>query len=243
MPKKPEIEKAQIAILAGGLATRLYPATKDIPKSLIEVAGRPFIAHQLDLLGKNGITSVVICAGHLGKRIVDYVKDGMAHGITVRFSFDGDKQLGTGGALRKALPLLDDPFMVEYGDSYLDTDYQAIMNRFIADGRSGLLTIFRNDNKFGASNIVYSRGEIIMYNKKVRKAEMHYIDYGLSLLKKKVFNDFDGYSAFDFEKVIQRLCGANDLAAHVVENRFYEIGSPEGLAETRRYLNHKAGGG
>src|SRR5258708_1931944 len=108
-----------IAILAGGLATRLRPITETIPKALVEIAGEPFLAHQLHLLRANGYERVVMCVGYLGEMVRDFAGDGSQFGMQVEYSFDGEALLGTAGALRKALPLLADDFSVIYGDSYL----------------------------------------------------------------------------------------------------------------------------
>lgn len=119
-----------IAILAGGLATRLRPVTTTIPKSMIEVAGKPFIAHQLELVKRNNIENVVICASFLGEQIEEYLGDGKSFDLNIQYSFDGDELLGTGGALKKSLNILGDSFFVMYGDSYLSTDFQSINEYF-----------------------------------------------------------------------------------------------------------------
>src|SRR5687767_15508520 len=116
-----------VALLAGGLATRLRPITATTPKALVEVAGRPFIEHQLALLRRNGIRRVVLCLGYLGEQIQALLGDGAAHGVELDYSFDGEQLLGTGGALRRAAPLLGQVFWVLYGDSYLDIDYCAVL--------------------------------------------------------------------------------------------------------------------
>src|SRR3989338_7641046 len=129
---------SQIVILAGGHATRLYPITQAIPKSIVSVAKRPFIAHQLMLLKKKGMQSVVICIGVLGNKIQEFIKDGSQFGLSVCYSSDGDKLLGTGGALQKALPLLDERFFVIYGDAYLDTDFKPVSDYFSSHNKNGL---------------------------------------------------------------------------------------------------------
>ena len=115
-----------VAILAGGLATRLGPLTQRLPKALLPVAGRPFIHWQLALLAQQGVTQVVLCAGHLGEQIQATVGDGSGFGMTVRYSFDGAVLLGTGGALKRALPMLGAAFFVLYGDSYLRCSFAAV---------------------------------------------------------------------------------------------------------------------
>ena len=167
-----------IAILAGGQATRLQPITERIPKSLVEVAGRPFVEHQIELLAGRGVTDLVFLVGHLGDMLRDAIGDGRRWGVDVRYVFDGAKPLGTDGAIGRALSELGDEFMVLYGDSYLDCDYAAIEQTFRASGKNGLMTVYRNDDRFDTSNVVYAGGCI-----RRRQAEltpdMRHIDYGL----------------------------------------------------------------
>ncbi len=108
-----------VALLAGGMATRLRPITEKIPKLLVEVAGEPFFSPQLRLLRAAGLTRIVLCVGYLGQQIVDLYGDGAKWGVQIDYAFDGPKLLGTGGALIAALPKLGDAFYVLYGDSYL----------------------------------------------------------------------------------------------------------------------------
>src|SRR5258708_7251307 len=119
-----------VAILAGGLATRLRPVTEKIPKLLVEVAGEPFFSHQLRLLKQAGLTRIVLCVGHLGEQIVALYGDGAKWGVQIDYAFDGPKLLGTGGALIRALPKLGEAFYVLYGDSYLSIDYRTVGKAF-----------------------------------------------------------------------------------------------------------------
>jgi len=225
-----------VAILAGGLATRLYPVTKTIPKSMIELSGKPFIWHQIELLKKKNITKVVICAGYLGEQIKDFLKYGNEYGISVDYSFDGDELLGTGGALKKALPLLGDIFFVMYGDSYLNTDFKVILGYFLSHDKMGLMTVYKNDNLWDKSNIIYSEGKILKYDKKDISKEMNYIDYGLGLLRKKAFQNIVENKVLDLADLYKELISREEMLGYEVKERFYEIGSPEGLKETEHYL-------
>src|ERR1700738_114982 len=136
-----------VAILAGGTATRLQPISHSIPKSLVAVAGEPFVAHQLRLLQRERVQRVVLCIGHLGQMIRDFVGDGGRFGLNVTYSFDGSRLMGTGGALRKALPLLADPFFVLYGDSYLDIAFEPVIRAFRQSGAPVLMAVFRNEGR------------------------------------------------------------------------------------------------
>lgn len=220
-----------IAILAGGLATRLRPITEKVPKLLVDVAGEPFFSHQLRLLKAAGLRRVVVCAGYLGDMIVERYGDGSRWGMTIDYSFDGEKLLGTGGALIRALPLLGDSFYVLYGDSYLPIDYQEIARSFAASGRAALMTVFENRDRYDTSNVWFADGAIKVYDKHHRRPEMRHIDYGLGVLRADALDGEPRDAVVDLSAVYQRLVGAGQLAGHEVQQRFYEIGSHEGLAE------------
>jgi NDP-sugar pyrophosphorylase family protein len=226
-----------VAILAGGLATRLRPITERIPKSLIDVAGRPFAEHQIELLRRNGISDIVFLVGHLGELVEQALGDGSRWGVRVRYVFDGPTQLGTGGALRAALPALGESFLVLYGDSYLDCDYGAIERAFAGSGRSALMTVCENDDRWDRSNVLFRDGRIMAYDKQGRTAGMRHIDYGLGAFRASVFSVREAGEPFDLAAVYQDLLARGDLAGYDVGGRFYEIGSPGGLEETRDYLS------
>lgn len=220
-----------VAILAGGLATRLGPITEKIPKALVAVADRPFLAHQLRLVQKSGLRKVVLCVSHRGEMIEQEFGNGSDVGMELSYSYDGPALLGTGGALKKALPLLGAKFLVLYGDSYLPIDYSAPARAFVASGKPGLMTVFKNENRWEPSNVWFEGGEIRRYNKKTFTPEMKHIDYGLGALRAEAFSSWPDGKAFDLADVYQRLIGQGKLAGFEVNHRFYEIGSPSGLAE------------
>jgi N-acetyl-alpha-D-muramate 1-phosphate uridylyltransferase len=231
--------KIPVAILAGGLATRLRPITEKIPKSLVPVAGKPFLTHQLELLRSRGICRAVLCIGYLGEIIQREFGD-EKFGVKLDYSFDGPKLLGTGGAIKRALPLLGEKFFVLYGDSYLPVEYAPIAEFFHRSGKLGLMTVYRNEGKFDTSNVVFRDGEIIVYDKKNRSPEMRHIDYGLSLFKASVFEQFSADAHFDLADVMQKLVHEKQLTGYEVRERFYEIGSPAGLAELETLLQSKS---
>jgi NDP-sugar pyrophosphorylase family protein len=231
-----------VAILAGGLATRLRPITEKIPKSLISVAGKPFLAHQLELLHARGIRRAVLCVGHLGEMIQRDFGDGSAYGVKLDYSFDGPKLLGTGGAIRRALPLLGKDFFVLYGDSYLPLQYAPVADFFQRSGKLGLMTVYRNEGKYDTSNVVFGDGEIVVYDKKAKSPEMRHIDYGLSLFRASVFDAYAAGQVFDLAEVMGKLVREKQLAGYEVRERFYEIGSPAGLAELENLLKTRTAG-
>jgi len=224
-------------ILAGGLATRLRPLTQDTPKALIEVAGHPFLWHQLKLLRRHGVRHVVLAVGYLGERIQERFGDGSELGIQIDYTFDGPRLLGTAGAIRQALHLLPQCFFVLYGDSYLTCDYRAVQDAFRGSGLPGLMTVYRNEGRYDSSNVEYDGGRILNYDKRNQTPRMRHIDYGLGVLDRSVFAAIPAGEVYDLARVYQTMCSAGNLAAFEVQGRFYEIGSPEGLLETAQFLN------
>jgi NDP-sugar pyrophosphorylase family protein len=229
-----------VAILAGGLATRLKPVTEKIPKALIAIAGEPFIAHQLRLLRDHGAARIVLCVGYLGEQIQDVVGDGRAFGLDVRYSFDGPVLLGTGGALKQALPLLGQAFLVLYGDSYLPCDYRGIQAAFQASRRSALMTVYPNEGRWDTSNVECVAGEIVAYDKRNRTPRMRYIDYGLGAFRSDAFESVPNGQPYDLELLYKSLLKAGQLFGREVPERFYEIGSFQGIAELEEHLSSKA---
>lgn len=230
-----------VVILAGGLGTRLGSITQTIPKAMVEINGRPFIAHQLELLRAGGINRVVLCISHLGDMIRDYVQNGAAFNLHVDYSFDGPRLLGTAGAIRQALPLLTERFFVLYGDSYLPCDYGAIAGAFIASSKQALMTVYRNEGAYDASNVEFAAGRILAYDKKVRTPRMHHIDYGLGAFRREVFSQLPENEVQDLAALYQTLLAHDQLAAYEVPERFYEIGSVAGLQELSSYLKEQPG--
>src|SRR5262245_23592345 len=231
--KAQEIDLAtwRVAILAGGLATRLRPVTDETPKALLTIAGQPFLIHQLRLLHSHGLRKIVLCVGYLGDMIKAKVGDGSDLGLQIRYSFDGPTLLGTGGALKRALPKLGERFLVIYGDSYMPVDYSAIVEAFVLSGKPALMTVFQNEGRWDASNVWFEAGQIRCYNKKVPTPEMRHIDYGIAVLSAGVFASFPDNRPFDLADVYSRLVSEKQMTAYEVKQRFYEIGSRQGFAE------------
>ena len=232
-----------VAILAGGLATRLRPISEHIPKVLVEVAGRPFAEHQLELLHEHGLRRAVFCVGHLGEQVKAALGDGARFGFALGYSFDGPTLLGTGGALRRALPLLGEAFLVLYGDAYLQCDYQAVAQAFLQSGKQGLMTVFRNEDQWDRSNVIFADGQIQRYDKQQRIPAMRHIDYGLGALRAEVFARYPADQPLDLATIYQDLLAEEQLAGFEVSQRFYEIGSHAGLEATQRYFAQRKGFG
>ena len=225
-----------VIILAGGLATRLRPITEKIPKALIEVGGQPFIGQQLRLLRSYGIRQVVISAWYKGEMIRDFVGDGKRFEMDVQYAFDGESPLGTGGAVRWAMNLLGGPFFVLYGDSYLPCDYAGIQAFFDRSSEPGLMTVYRNQGEWDTSNVELKNGQIVCYDKKVHTPRMEYIDYGLGLFRHQAFAHLTEGQPADLAEIVQELITEHKLLAYEVEQRFYEVGTFEGLGELDELL-------
>jgi MurNAc alpha-1-phosphate uridylyltransferase len=226
-----------VAILAGGLAKRLGSISQKIPKSLVDVAGKPFVIRQLHYLRRQGITNVVLCLGHLGDLVEAVVGDGSEFELEVRYSRDGSNLLGTGGALKKALPHLGDNFFVLYGDSYLPIDFMAVEKDFLSSGKPALMTVMRNVNQWDKSNVLFADGSILEHNKRSPKKEMAHIDYGLGIVSASALHETPDDKPFDLSDIYHELSIKGLLAGHEVFERFYEVGSPGGLEEASAYFS------
>jgi NDP-sugar pyrophosphorylase family protein len=231
-----------VAVLAGGRASRLGELTATVPKSLLRVAGHPFIHWQLARLAQQGVTDVVLCLGHLGEQIQAAVGNGAEFGVRVRYSFDGASPLGTGGALRHALPLLGRACFVLYGDSYLLCAFPAVQAAFAARGAAGLMTIVRNEDRWDTSNVLFGNGRIIEYSKgQPRPPGMVHVDLGLTVLATDAVERHTASAAFDLAELYRALSLRGELAGLEVTERFYEIGSLAGLESAERYLRSLKG--
>lgn len=229
-----------IAILAGGMATRLRSVSPDVPKAMIEVAGAPFIAHQLARLHKEGIRRAVFCLGHQAAQIEAFLGDGSRFGMQISYSYDGDTLLGTGGAIAKALPLLGETFYITYGDTLLDVSYSGVAATLARHPDAlGVITVLRNDNRWDKSNMALAGERILAYDKTGAFPGMRHIDYGLSLFRAQAFESFRDRELFDLGEVFIKAIGAGAIIGYEVTQRFYEIGTPESLQETARYLTEK----
>lgn len=229
----------QVVILAGGLATRLRPVTETIPKSLIEINGKPFIFHQLQFLKSKGVSKVLICTGYLGHMIEELIGNGKQWGMDISYSYDGETLLGTGGAVNKAYPLLDDVFAITYGDSYLDFSYELLSDFFFSESYPAVMTIFENKNAHDKSNVIFEDSILQLYSKKNHSPSMKYIDYGFSIVQKMIFANRGEGDIFDLSEVFEDLAIQKKLGAFLVFNRFYEIGSFQGIKDLELYLNNK----
>src|SRR6516164_10927029 len=226
-----------IAVLAGGLAKRMRPLSERVPKALLEVAGEPFVAHQLRLFAREGIGDVKLLVGHRWEQIERYVGDGGSFGVKVEYIVDGPMLVGTGGAVRHALDRMAPEFLVTYCDSWLDAPYAPAVEAFRASGQPALMCVYRNENRWDASNVQFENGIIRRYSKKVRVPEMHHIDWGLGMLKARAVAAWPMGEPRDLAELYEELSNSGRLARYEMTHRFHEIGSFAGLAETNRLFS------
>jgi len=241
-----EVEpRRQCVILMGGKGTRMLPMTESLPKSLLPVAGRPFIDHQLTWLASEGITDVVLSIGYLGQLIREHVGDGCRWGLRVEYVDEGEQLRGTGGALRLACSrqILDPFFAVLYGDSFLRLSIRSLWDRFVQSGMPALMTVLRNRDQWDRSNIIYDNGRVVLYDKNARNpkpASMLYVDYGISLVTRNLIEqNIPENGPTDLGQLFNQISLQGLLAGFEVFERFYEIGSPEGLRDFEVYLRTK----
>jgi MurNAc alpha-1-phosphate uridylyltransferase len=225
-----------LAILAGGYATRLGLLTKDSPKCLIEINGKSFAEWQLNLLVAKGYSDFVFCISYKSEMVQNFLGDGSRWGARIRYSKDGETQLGTGGAIQKALPLLGDAFGVIYGDSYLPIDYLGVELEFLSSKCQGMMTVYKNQNQFDTSNVEYIDGKLLNYEKGKNYREMQHIDYGLTYFQKEAFLSRTNERSFDLSSICHQLAQEGQLEGFEVFERFYEIGSLKGIEEFSDYL-------
>jgi MurNAc alpha-1-phosphate uridylyltransferase len=229
----------QAVILAGGLGTRMHPRTLAVPKALLEVNGRPFIDWQLEKLATSGFQDILLCIGYLGEQIEAHIGSGGRHGLRVLYAKEGARLLGTGGALRAALDCLEPTFLVTYGDSYLPFDYSGPLRTLDAhEDCDGVMSVYRNNGRFDASNVALKGDWVALYAKGGKDPALDCIDYGAIALRRELVAALKAGEVAGLEPLLRGLAERHRLRAHVVAERFFEVGSPQGLADLEAFLGH-----
>lgn len=229
----------QVVILAGGMGTRIQSVAGDLPKALIPVAGKPFVLHQLELLKRNGLNEILMLIGYRGEMIQELLGDGSAWNMHVDYvTEDPSALLGTGGALIHAKDKLAPEFMLMYGDSYLPVKYQAMLEWYRSRAVRAVMSVFRNHGQWDSSNVRINGDNVVYYNKKAKPGDADYIDYGLSIFRRDVLEAYLNHAPpLDLAVILSDLVQAGQLAAYEVNERFYEIGQPEGWRELDKMLS------
>jgi len=219
----------QMVILCGGLATRLGIIAKEIPKSMIDINGKPFLQHQIELLKKHDFDEIILCIGHLGEQIKNYFGDGTKFGINIKYS--KDNQLGVIGAIKNAEPLLRDNFFMMYGDSYLPhLDFNNMYQKYQNQDKLALMSIWKNNNKTDKSNIKIKNGLVT----NVGEPNSDYVDYGAIVLNKKILELIPPNKPFSTKEFWKKLTSKKQLGIYEVKKRLYHIGNIDGLKELRK---------
>lgn len=225
----------QVAIIAGGLATRLADLTRNQPKSMVKIWGKPFLEYQLELLKKGRIKDIVLCIGHMGEQIENYFGNGKRYGVNIRYSHE-DTLLGTAGALKKAEGLLDEVFFTMYGDSYLFLDFVNVMHYFKSQNKLALMTVYKNYDRYARSNTAIEANLVKKFSKKEKTKDTVYIEYGANIFRKEVLKMVPENQFYSLDDLFPRLIDMEELLAYEVDERFYEIGSIRGLKEFEKYM-------
>jgi NDP-sugar pyrophosphorylase family protein len=226
----------QVAILAGGQATRLNPLTQTIPKSMVLIEGKPFLQYQLESLAAHGVRDVVLCVGHLAKQVRDYFGDGSRFSVQIVYSDEGEQALGTAGALKFAEKVLADRFFVLFGDSYLMLDYAGIWDYFNRQDKLGLMVVYHNEGRYDTSDVLVKAGLVTAYERKSLLPGMIYINEGLSVLRTAALQLVPEGQSVSLQTFFGRLIERRQLLALETQQRFYEIGSFAGLGEFRQLV-------
>jgi NDP-sugar pyrophosphorylase family protein len=200
------------------------------------VHGRPFLEYELELLKSSGVDDVVLCIGHLGAKVMEHFGDGEAFGVRIGYSHDGKEPLGPIGALKLAEPLLEDAFLVTYGDAYLRLDYRGLMAALRASGKLGVMAVYRNEGRFGRSDVVVRNGMVAAYDKKRPLEGMEWINFGVSALRRSALESVKSGKFCEEEEFYGGLIKQAQLASFRARERFYEIGSQASLKEFGEFI-------
>ena len=230
-----------VVILAGGLGTRLGEIGTRGPKILMPIGEQIFLDLQLKLLIDNGVRDLTYCLGHLGQQVEEHIRQiSLPKEMIIKFSYDGDKQLGTGGATLKAVKSHKGKFLVMYGDSYLQVNYEEIVERFKNSKHSCIMSVLHNKDLYDKSNVSILNGMVNRYHKNANDTDLEFIDFGILGFSTSVFRHFEAYESFDLSLVVQHAIQSNNMIAFEVKNRFFEIGTQQGILDLEKYLYRKS---
>lgn len=226
----------QAVILAGGLGTRVQSRIGLVPKSMLLIRGKPFLEYQLSLLRENGIREILLCVGYLFELIEQHFGDGKNFGVKLTYSYEKEKLLGTGGALRNARPLLEESFYLLYGDSYLEISFPDVYHSFERQNCPVLITVYHNEDRWDKSNVIFAGGKVKRYDKKTSSPAMRYIDYGLAVFKRAVVKRMPSGVPYDLSQLYMQLARDGHLGGYEVFDRFYEVGSAPGIKDFEDFV-------
>ncbi len=207
---------------------------------MVPVNGKPFLEYEIGLLRRSGIDDFVLCVGYLREKVEDYFGNGSRWGVRIRYSYDGPRLMGPAGALKGAEPLLEECFFVTYGDAYLRADYPSVMGALLCSGRLGLMTVYRNRNRYGKSDVDVRVGYVVRYDKGGRGGGMEWVNFGITALRRRALALVQPGKECSEEEFYGELIRRGELLAFPVGERFYEIGNPRSLREFERFISSQA---
>ena len=225
-----------LVILAGGLATRIRPITNNKAKALIEINGKPFIYWQLKYYIKQGVKNFVFLLGFKGEEIEGYIKKNNYFNVNISFYYDGNQLRGTGGSILQSINKFPENFFVLYGDTLLQIDLNDMYNFYDKNNHQITMSIYKNKSMYDKSNVQKLSHNKITYNKDNLQNDMSYIDYGISILNKKIFISNTDKTLTDLSSFYKGISSKNKLFGYEVFKRFYEIGSFEGIKQTQSFV-------
>ena len=227
----------QAVILCGGLGTRLRPLTYDIPKPMIPFGDKPFLQILIDYFKAQGVEKFVFCTGHLHEQIEKHFGDGSQLGVEIVHSVELEP-LGTGGALLNSRHLLDEQFFFAFGDSYLPLELRHLTRVQKESNALGVITVYMNNDKIASNNVrIMPDGRVQDYIKKNPPTSMNGLEAGLSLFNKNILNHAPGRIFSLEEAIFPKLINPGKLFGLLTNQRFYDIGTPDGLELARKAIS------
>ncbi len=230
--------KLPVVILAGGLGKRMSSKYKNIQKCMIKIKNKPFIHYVLTNLEKNKVKNVIFLLGHRSKDVTKFLnKKKYLYNLKIQISYDGKNLLGTGGAVKKSLDLINNDFILTYADSYLEYNFQKIVKYYLKNKLTSLITVYKNKNGTDKSNIILKNNKIINYGKD-NLNQYNYIDWGISIFNKNIFKGIKKRK-FDLNLIYNTQIEKKLLYGYRVFKKYREIGTPSSLIEFKKYINEK----
>lgn len=236
MGQESDQSKLTAVVLAGGLGTRLRSVVADRPKVMAEIHGRPFLTYLFDQLVAAGLSHVVVCTGYLGTQVSSFF--GASYG-SLRISYSQESSpLGTAGALRLALPLLEsNPVLVLNGDSFCDADLMGFSSWHLERRAAASLVLTRMSDtaRFGRVRI-NAEAAVTGFEEKSNRSGPGWINAGIYLVDRHLLQTIPAVGAVSLEREIFPEWIGRGLCGYESHGRFLDIGTPESLAAAEEFF-------
>ena len=217
----------RVAILCGGFGTRLGDLTREVPKPMLSIGGRPYLERVIESFAERGLEEIVMLTGHLAHAIEDHFGDGERFGVSIAYSRESEP-LGTGGALREARALLGDRFLLTFGDVLRRFDY----DRFVQQHIGNCLAVYP---RLTIGNADVEAGDLVRFDK--HAPELPYLDAGFAVMLSSTIDLLPDKGPCSFEEIVYaNLAEHGGIEAEIVDHQFFDIGTPDELARTRAAL-------